>query len=249
MNYNDDFASIYDLIYADKNYKAECDFLDKLFKQYSALKVNSILDIACGTGNHSLELARRGYKVTGNDLSTDMIAVARSKVNDGEISFTNYFMEEFQSEHQFDAILCMFASINYLNDDAQFIKLFNVVKKHLKKGGVFIFDFWYGPAVLNIRPSERTKKIEGHGISVTRIARPELEEANHICRVNYSLTVQKDDNIETTEETHVIRFLFPDEIERFTSGAGLKMVKLCPFLELEGTADENTWNATAVLSH
>jgi len=71
------YADQYDLLYHDKDYEAECDLLEEVFRRYGQEPIKSILDLGCGTGNHAILLARRGYRVTGVDLSADMLAHAR----------------------------------------------------------------------------------------------------------------------------------------------------------------------------
>lgn len=249
MAYSDELAEVYDLIYQDKDYQAECDFLESLFKKYSHIEVKSILDIACGTGNHCIELTKRGYVLTGNDISSDMIRLARTKVDSEglETHFTNYPMEDFSSDQQYDAIICMFSSINYLTEDIQLRKLFHVVAHHLRRGGLFIFDFWNGSAVLRILPSTRIKVVEDRGKKIIRIAQPELDVSNDICRVHYNFLVIQNNNIlNEIEETHTIRYLFPREITSRLKDAGFEVLRICSFLDLDGRPDENAWNIVAI---
>jgi predicted TPR repeat methyltransferase len=62
------YADQYDLLYGEKDYDAECDLLEQVFHRYSKGPIQSILDLGCGTGNHSILLARRGYQENGVDL-------------------------------------------------------------------------------------------------------------------------------------------------------------------------------------
>ena len=73
------YAHFYDTIYQDKNYKKECDFLEKLFKKFSRKKIQTILDLGCGTASHDILLAKRGYNVTGIDMSNEMLKIAKQK--------------------------------------------------------------------------------------------------------------------------------------------------------------------------
>ncbi len=249
MVFEEKLARIYDLIYKDKDYHAECDFLEAIFKKFSPIEVRGILDIACGTGNHSIELAKRGYIITGNDISSGMIRLARTKASaEGpEIRFTNFAMEDFNSAEQYDAIICMFSSIDYLTEDIQLERLFHVVARYLRKGGLFIFDFWNGSAVLRILPSTRIKIIGDEGRRIIRIAQPELDAFNNLCRIHYRFLVTQNNNIlDEIEETHVIRYLFPREITRRLKDSGFEVLWICPFLDLDGRVDENVWNITAV---
>jgi len=79
MDVFNDYARFYDLLYQDKDYKVECDFLEKVFSKFSTRRINSILDLGCGTGSHSLPLAKKGFHLTGVDQSKTMINQAKEK--------------------------------------------------------------------------------------------------------------------------------------------------------------------------
>lgn len=248
MAFEGKLAEVYDLIYKDKDYKTECDFLETIFKKYSQLEVKDILDIACGTGKHSIEMARRGYNLTGNDISYEMIKHAKEKAFSAgtNINFTNSPMEMFVSNQQYDSVICMFSSIDYLTEDTQLEKLFSGVARHLRKGGLFIFDFWNGSAVLRILPSTRIKHIEDEGRRIIRIAQPELDTLNDICRIHYRIMEIRNNVFDEIEETHNIRYLFPREITRRLKNAGFEVLLICPFLDLNERVDENIWNIATV---
>lgn len=75
--FGDVYARTYDTVYAAKDYAAECDCIEEAFRRHGdAGAFRSVLDLGCGTGDHSLLLARRGYQVTGVDASTHMVTLA-----------------------------------------------------------------------------------------------------------------------------------------------------------------------------
>lgn len=67
------YASVYDLLYQDKDYAGECDLLTRLFADFGASPIGSVLDLGCGTGGHAMPLARRGFRVTGVDAAPAML--------------------------------------------------------------------------------------------------------------------------------------------------------------------------------
>ena len=83
-----DYANYYNLLYKDKDYKAEADYIHSLIQQ-SAPQSKSLIDLGCGTGNHAFEFEKLGYEVTGVDLSTQMVAIANinKEKNNSTISF------------------------------------------------------------------------------------------------------------------------------------------------------------------
>jgi len=121
------------------------------------------------------------------------------------------------------------------------------IRKHLKKGGLFITDFWYGPAVLHIKPSDKIK-VRGEGdMMIIRGVEPELDIFNHIQKSHYLFIVFNGNTvINTFEETHVLRFFFPQEITWFLEQAGFKIISFTEFMNLDSPPTEDTWNAMIV---
>ena len=102
----------------------------------------SVLDLACGHGRHSLELARRGYEVTGLDLSEAALRVARDAARDAglDVTFVHADMRELDSEAQFDAVVNWFTAFGYFEDDGQDQRVLERVARSLKPPGRFLID-------------------------------------------------------------------------------------------------------------
>src|SRR2546426_846978 len=79
LAFGQNYSEYYDVLYSDKDYESECNYIETLFRQFSSGKVRRVLDIACGTGGHAIPLAKRGYTVFASDLSNGMLAQARKK--------------------------------------------------------------------------------------------------------------------------------------------------------------------------
>ncbi|MCJ7724601.1 MAG: class I SAM-dependent methyltransferase [Anaerolineales bacterium] len=245
------YADQYDLFYGDKDYESECDLLEKAFKRYSKEPVQSILDLGCGTGNHSIPLARCGYEVHGVDLSENMLAHAVEKTQKEIIKYPPVFSQgdirSVDLGKQFDAALMMFAVLGYqlTNDDV--LAALRTVRKHLKPGGLFIFDVWYGPAVLAIRPSDRVKIIPTADGKVIRAASGRLDVSRHLAEVHYHIWHLTGDRvISEAEESHTMRFFFSMELAMLLFTCGLMIESLTAFPSLEQPADETTWNVLAM---
>lgn len=244
-----DYANYYDTIYHDKNYKAECDFLEAIFSKYFSKPVRSILDLGCGTGGHALILAEKGYKITGVDVSEEMLKIGKAKAENkgANIRFIKGDLRDIGIGKKFDAVIAMFAVISYQVTNKDLSNTFDNVRKHLEKGSLFIFDFWFGPAVLIQRPNARMKIVHRSGEQIIRFASPTLDIMTQTVQVNYKLLRIKDGRIlDEVNESHMMRFLFPEEIKHNLTKAGFKLIELCPFLKINGEVTENDWNLTAV---
>lgn len=133
-----DFAYIYDrLMRGDINYDAWCDYIESLMALHGC-EPDSVCELACGTGSITSRLEARGYNMTGVDVSMDMINVARMKTKRAGLICEN--MARFEPGRDFDAYICMIDGINYVIAPKLALRTFENVRRHLKKGGVFIFD-------------------------------------------------------------------------------------------------------------
>jgi SAM-dependent methyltransferase len=114
--------------------------IDQLLADYH-IKRASILDVACGTGILAISLASRGHIVHGIDISSDMVALAKSKsLNVPNVSFEVQDMTRFVVQDEFDLITCTFDSLNYVLNIADVEAMFIRVAVSLKKSGLFVFD-------------------------------------------------------------------------------------------------------------
>lgn len=134
------FAHYYDLIYQWMDYEGEAEFVEKMVELHQKSPGNDLLDVACGTGNHSKYLTN-SFQVVGLDINPEMMEIAQEKVPEMELIHGN--MREMNLEMSFDVIICLFSAINYntsLNDLSKTLKRFY---NHLKDGGVLIFDLGF----------------------------------------------------------------------------------------------------------
>jgi SAM-dependent methyltransferase len=248
--FGSDFARAFDIWYEQKDYEAECDLLEQLFHQYASGQVRSILDLGCGTGGHSLPLARRGYTVTGVDRSQAMLSIARQKAQDevwgsGTIppEFVQSDLKDLDLGKSFDAVIMMFAVLGYQTSNESVTEALAAVRRHLKVAGVFAGDIWYGPAVLKIGPSDRVRVVRDGDNELIRTAEASIDSLHHLCTVHYRIWELDDrELVARQEEDHTVRYFFPLELDHFMRVSGLEPLGLCPFPELEGDPSERTWN-------
>jgi SAM-dependent methyltransferase len=224
------YANYYDLLYQDKDYVGEADFIHNLLKKY-APDAKTIMEMGCGTGNHAMLLAKEGYQIYGVDSSDEMLA----KANDRLSGLPDIFplrphfslgdVRNVRLNQTFDVVISLFHVISYQSTNIDLQSAINTAKAHLNPGGIFIFDVWYGPTVLRDLPSVRVKRLKNEFISVTRLAEPKILENDNCVDVNYSISI-KDINTEFTEEiqeTHRMRYFSKPELEFFLNQGGFEM--------------------------
>lgn len=241
------YADHYDHFYAGKDYAAECDFLEEIFRRYASQPVRAILDLGCGAGGHVLRLAQRGYQVTGVDRSETMLAAAQHKLADLPAHLTTGDIRTINLQHTFDVVTSMFAVISYMTTNDDLLAAFRTARRHLAPGGLFCFDVWSGIAVLNERPVDRFKIIQHDDAQIVRLVHPEVDLGQHLVHVNYRiLHLQQRRLIEDTSETHTMRYLFPQELSFLLDLAGLRVLRICPFMHLDQQLSENDWSLAVV---
>jgi SAM-dependent methyltransferase len=247
--FGETYSQAYDVLYQDKDYGAECDLIEHIFKRYAAKTVQSVLDIGCGTGNHSVELASRGYRVVGIDRSQEMLALALAKANahDLPVFFHQGDIRQFELKKTFDCCLMMFAVLGYQTKNTDIIFALNSARKHLVTDGLLIADIWYGPAVLKQRPGDRIRVVPTVQGSILRTSQGKLDVLNHLCKVNFRLwEIRERELIKEVEEEHLMRYFFPRELELFLETTGFRMVRIGAFPDFDKEPDEDTWNAMIV---
>ncbi len=232
MNIFGNYARYYDLLYRDKDYAGESQFIHQLLQSH-APETKSILELGCGTGVHALLLAKKGYQIQGVDLSAEMLQQATERLPQlyvelaSRLEFSQGDIRTIRIDQQFDAILSLFHVISYQTTNEDLLAAFTTVKSHLKPGGVFIFDCWYGPAVLSDRPVVRIKRLEDEKISVIRVADPVMYPNENLVDVNYQIFIKQKntDTVEELQEIHKMRYLFKPEIDLLFLQFGFEYVE------------------------
>lgn len=241
------YAHYYDLLYQDKNYLGEAQFIEKILQTY-APNACELLELGCGTGAHAVLLAKQGYQIHGVDLSAEMLRRADSRLSQlspdlkSSLKFTQGDIRQIRLNQTFDAVLSLFHVISYQTTNEDLLAAFATVKEHLKPGGIFIFDVWYGPAVLRDLPTVRVKRLEDNQISITRIAEPTIYPNENLVDVNYHIFIQdkSSDVIKQLRETHRMRYLFKPEIEFLLKELHMELITYKEWMS-EQEAGFNTW--------
>jgi len=246
-----DYAVFYDTYYSDKDYKGEIEYVLKLGDRCGVHHPEAILDMGCGTANHMMPLAMKGIKVDGFDLSKEMVTIGREKIkvsgHSNKLSIDEGDLRYFRNDKKYDIVIAMFAVMGYLRTNEDFIEGLNTAKTHLKEGGVFIFDVWHGPAVLNCLPETRIQRFDYKGERVVRLVEPSLNVTNNTVDVSFQLIKLKNNNFyEETKETHTMRYFFKQELEFLMDKAGLQLENIYPFMKLSNNPSIVDWNMTVV---
>lgn len=136
------FAEVYDELMDDVDYERWADFYAGMMSSFGIHSGSRVCECACGTGGLTLPLARRGYQMTGVDLSQDMLWIAAQKARNAGMSipFVRQDMRQLHLHRAMDAILATCDGVNYLLSDEDVWQFVSSARRLLRPGGGLFFD-------------------------------------------------------------------------------------------------------------
>jgi len=187
-------------------------FVTTTLKEYG-VKKGRILELACGTGILAIHLAKAGHTVLGLDRSPGMVALARGKGQQlGNTEFRVADMRTFNVESTFDAVICLFDSINYLTELRDVETTINLVSSVLNRDGLLVFDF-NRPIIYSAHSGKTLRRRVENGILLQEL---HYDGASRIARTVFRFPGGD-------VETHIQRAYELHEIEPLLTQAGLPM--------------------------
>ncbi|MCF8345862.1 MAG: class I SAM-dependent methyltransferase [Bacteroidales bacterium] len=238
------YSCYYDLLYRDKDYEGEAQYLRDVLARHGIIR-GDLLEFGSGTGKHGCLLADMGYRVHGIERSSEMVARACSSqgftCEQGDICTIDV-------GRQFDAVLSLFHVVSYQTANADVVSVFARAAEHIKPGGLFVFDFWYTPAVYAQRPAVRVKRLADEHIEVTRIAEPVLYPNENRVDVNYTIYARDKatGKMNVMQETHPMRHFSLPEIDLLCTMSKFERIEAEEFLTGKPVSEE-TWGACVIL--
>lgn len=176
----------------------------------------SMLDVGCGRGRHARALARRGYEVTGIDLSERSIQQARERADaEGlDIDFRVQDMRDPMGQSDFDGAVNLFTAFGYFDDDAEHQQALQRMADALRPGGWLVQDFLNTPHVIESLDPHDTHTRDGVTIEQKRW----IDDG----RINKTITLQRDDETQTFRES--VRLLTLYDFKQLYASVGLELV-------------------------
>lgn len=245
------YANQYDNFYAQKDYNAEAQIAIDAAIRYQKKLPNSILDVGCGTGGHAIELALKGFSVTGVDLSQSMLDCAQIKADakgvSKEINLIQGDIRNFETGSKYDLAIMMFAVIGYLTSNSDVVEGLRNIRNHLNEHALLVCDFWYGPSVLSVRPTDKFRVLDSHNGQVLRSASTSLNIPMHTADVSFKVWEIDNGHLESqSEEVHSLRYFYPLEFAMFLELSGFELISISAFPSLDESVSDETWNALVV---
>lgn len=240
------YSKYYDLLYKDKNYKKETDYITQVLKEFNPFTKN-ILELGSGSGSHAYFLSQNGFNITGIERSESMVQESLQK-EIPNFKAIQADITDFELNQEFDAVVSLFHVISYLTHNDSLIDCLQLVHRHLKPQGIFLFDFWYTPAVYSLKPETRIRRLEDESISVVRIAESTVHTQTNVVDVNYEVHIQDKHNSRTQvlKELHPMRHFSIPELDLLAKLTGFEIIKSEEFLT-RSEPSEATWGVCLIL--
>ncbi|MES2588243.1 MAG: class I SAM-dependent methyltransferase [Bacteroidota bacterium] len=240
------YSKYYDLIYQDKNYLEETNYVSQTLKEFNP-STSEILELGCGSGNHAKFLSKEGFSLTGIDRSETMISEAKEK---NIPNFTAHIgdITNFDLKKKFDSVISLFHVMSYLTKNEDLHACFQNTNKHLKNNGIFLFDCWFTPAVYHLKPESRVKQFENEEINVERRSKSIMDLSENTIDVHFDIQIEHKNSSEHSflQENHLMRHFSLPEIEFFASQSGFKVLR-CEELISRNEASFETWAVCFIL--
>jgi ubiquinone/menaquinone biosynthesis C-methylase UbiE len=249
-SYLDRHAELYDLFYADKPYATETAFVVERLREEGVGAGGRVLELACGTGRHALELARHGLGVVATDYSPDMLACARAREQTAgpRVQFLEQDMRRLDVPGPpFDAIVSLFDSIGYVQTNEALLQVLKGAHRHLRPDGLLVLEFWHAAAMLRGYDPVRVRRWQGPEGEVLRISETELDCARQLAHVTYTIIeTRKDGATNRLVETQTNRYFLVQEMAGWLDRGGFSPVSWHAGFDRSRPVDRDTWHVVVV---
>jgi len=217
--YKDWFNSEYYLkVYIHRDAEEAERLAELIIKNIQLKSGSNVLDMACGSGRHSIAFAKRGFNVTAVDLSENLLTEAKKNSSNARVKI-NFFLSdirEFKSEDKFDLALNLFTSIGYFENDEENFAVIRKANDLLNKSGYFVLDYFNKDFLINNLVPITVLSINGVKITQSRAI-----EGNRVVK---NITIAKNGNVNKFYES--VRLYSFDEMNEVLTKSGFRINKI-----------------------
>ena len=240
------YADYYESVYALKDYSKEVDVILEIQSKY-APDSKSILDFGCGTGKHDALLAEFGFEVIGLDKSDSMLKLAQKRSLGNKARFLHIDQASKIQDGSIDLGVSLFDVVSYLTSDEDLSRFFELMKLKTKPAAPLIFDFWYLPSVIHLKPETRKKVFSHQNQTIIRISESSLDCNTSCVTANHDFYVLENEQVvDHFSESHLMRCFSKNEMDRILSQFGYKLISLGTWSSPKENPTLNDWSVLAV---
>lgn len=206
----------YHILYKHRDFKEAEVFINNLFDSLCIPKDSSILDLACGRGRHAFYMAKKGFQVTGVDLSPKSIEWAKREFQLDSLQFGVHDMRQTYSKSTFDYVFNFFTSFGYFESNEDNQQVVNAMMANLKDNGFIVIDFLNVVKSIKTLEEQEEKEIE----DISFFIQKKLEKGFFIKEISFEV------NGKQFEFEEKVQALNLEDFEGFFEKAGLKLKRI-----------------------
>lgn len=230
-------SKYYHILYNNRDENEAAGFINKLHEHLNLIEGARVLDLACGSGRHSYQLAQLGYNTTGVDLAANSIKEAKDKFLHQNLEFRVADMRDFSAKECYDAIFNLFTSFGYFDDESDNAKVLKQINDNLVGGGQFIMDFMNATKVVNALVKSEVKTVGDIDFNITRNC-----DGKHIIKTIDFIAESIDHSF-----MEKVQYLPKERLIKLIENAGLNVVSVFGNYKLE-SFDENTSDRCIIIA-
>ncbi len=208
-------SPFYHILYKDRDEEEAAFFVDRLVDHLGIEKGERILDLACGKGRHAVQLHRKGFEVTGLDLSRNSIEEAKAQEREGLHFDVHDMRHVYDREQGFDKILNLFSSFGYFDSERENFRVIKAASEQLREGGELVIDFMNAQKALQELVPREVKFVDGIEFRIQRY-------------VAYGMLIKRiafQSKGEDREYEERLRILFDNDLQVLLERAGMSIVE------------------------
>ncbi len=215
-------AEIYDAIYGarGKDYKGESRQIHQIIQSTKETPGNALLDVGCGTAVHLTYLTKH-YQAVGLDLDDKLLDIAKERLPN--TLFHQGDMTDFALGQQFDALICLFSAIGYLQTVDKLNQTLQNFSRHIQPGGVVLIEPWY--TAEKFRGGDLTKPrgsfVDEPELKVARMSKSKIDGRLSTLELHYLIATRE--GIEYVTENHVMGLYSHEEYTAAFTRAGFQV--------------------------
>ena len=246
MSNNNLFYSYYDALFQSKDYSKETDLIFKLSKKYGIKSPKKVLEIGCGTGNHTKFLAQKSANLIAIDIDPKMVAIARQKIKQTiNLKIIHSSVENLKQD-KFDLIVAMFNVVTYIPTEKQLLEFMKAVASKLNREAIFIFDCWNGVAAIKDPPKIKKQTINYQDKKIDYTLVPHTDFFNQKTTLTYNLRVESKDVIKSESFSFDQTLWTPLQLLYTIKESGMRATLCSPLMDINNKATEKDWKIMLV---
>lgn len=244
MAINNLFYQYYDTLFKHKGYRKETEMVFSLCEKFGIKNPKKILEIGCGSGNHTVLLSKKVEQIVAIDIDQNMINLVSKKIK--KLGIKNITLEktdiEKLKEQNFDLIIALFNVVTYLPNFEVLENFMKAAADRLKPKGLLIFDLWNGIAAILDPPKTKIIKLDLNGKKIKSKLTPKTDFFKQLVQLNYQLTIYQDSNVERQDSFSINQTLWtPMQIQNALDKAGFETLFCSPLLKPNSKAKARDW--------